>query len=61
MDVWHIALYGFAAFLALRLLATLMQRHRLVTLRKLAEEQRAKLAAERAAEKKSANTAKKAA
>ena len=61
MDVWQFALYGFAAFLALRLLVTLMERHRLLTLQKLAEEHQKKLAAERAAQKKSDDAAKKAA
>jgi hypothetical protein len=61
MDVWQIALYGFAAFLALRLLVTLMERHRLLTLQKLAEEHQQKLAEERAAAKKAEDVAKKAA
>ena len=28
MDVWHLALYGFASFLALRTLVALMTEHR---------------------------------
>jgi hypothetical protein len=61
MDVWQIALYAFAAFLALRLLVALMERHRLLTLQMLAEEHQKKLAAERAAVKKAEEAAKNAA
>ena len=50
MDVWHIILYAFGAFVALRVLAQLMQRHRLATLRELAEERQARLAGESPAE-----------
>lgn len=50
MDVWHIILYAFGAILALRVLAQLMQRHRLATLRELAEERQAKLTGEPPAE-----------
>ena len=51
MDVWQIGLYGFAAFVSLRLLVTLMDRHRLLTLQKLVAEHRNKLAAEQAKRK----------
>lgn len=61
MDVWEFLLYGFGAFLALRVLAALMERHRLLTLQKLAEEHQKNLAAERAAKKKADDAAKKAA
>ena len=56
MDVWQIVLYGFAAFVALRLLVTLMDRHRLLTLQTLVAEHQKQLAAEQAKRKAEAKT-----
>ena len=60
MDVWQIGLYGFAAFVALRLLVTLMDRHRLFTLQKLVAEHQNKLAAEQAKRNEEAKQEQKA-
>jgi len=51
MDVWQILLYGFGVFLALRILLTLMERHRLQHLQKLVEEHQKTVFEQRKAQK----------